>query len=272
MWSLGIYGYNCKIEYIAGETNYCADLLSRTPQSDYDKGISNETVDPDINDNTYEINTINSNKLNTRNFATCTVEQLDLPSKKTFQNEDLDMKLEQAKDLNIVKVKKEIETGTASSSTQSQFMIIEDVVYFLSQPDIDPLIRLYVPEHLREYIVVQYHDNNGHLGIDKTYDSIKLRYYWPGLYKQIYAYVTMCVTCQTRNLRKVNPPVQEVDIPPYPFAKIALDLSGPYPETLSGTKYIIGFIDLYSGFPEAFAVKDKKKKKPKQLLICLSRK
>ncbi|CAG2228658.1 unnamed protein product [Mytilus edulis] len=225
MWSLGISGYNCKIEYIAGETNYFADLLSRTPQSDDDKGISNETVDPDINDNTYEINTINSNKLNTRNFATCTVEQPDLPSKETFQNEDLNMKLEQAKDLNIVKVKREIETGTARSSTQSQFMIIEDVVYFLSQPHIDPLIRLYVPEHLREDIVVQYHDNNGHLGIDKTYDSIKLRYYWPGLYKKIYAYVTMCVTCQTRNLRKVNPPVQEVDIPPYPFAKIALDLS-----------------------------------------------
>ncbi|CAG2253191.1 unnamed protein product [Mytilus edulis] len=112
MWSLGISGYNCKIEYIAGETNYCADLLSRTPQSDDDKGISNETVDPDINDNTYEINTINSNKLNTRNFATCTVEQPDLPSKETFQNEDLDMKLEQAKNLNIFKVKMDIETDT----------------------------------------------------------------------------------------------------------------------------------------------------------------
>jgi len=34
-------------------------------------------------------------------------------------------------------------------------------------------------------------------------------------------------------------------------------LSGPYPKTLSGNKYIVTFIDLYSGFPEAFAIPDK---------------
>jgi hypothetical protein len=55
----------------------------------------------------------------------------------------------------------------------------------------------------------------------------------------------------------MKPHLQETDIPPYPFAKIGLDLSGPYPTSLSGNKYIESFIYLHSGWPEAFAVPDK---------------
>lgn len=44
-------------------------------------------------------------------------------------------------------------------------------------------------------------------------------------------------------------------------------MSGSYPETLSGNKYIIGFIDNFSGYPEASAVKDKKAETIAHLLI-----
>ena len=150
---------------------------------------------------------------------------------------------------------------------QRQFMVIDDVLYFISKPDLDPEIRLFVPKHLRSEIIEQYHDKNGHQGIDKSFDSVRKKYYWANLYKELYTYVTSCVTCQTRNVRKQQPPVQESDMSPYPFAKIAIDLSGSYPETMSGNKYIIGFIDIYSGYPEAFAVKDKKAETVAHLLM-----
>lgn len=51
--------------------------------------------------------------------------------------------------------------------------------------------------------------------------------------------------------------MQETDVPPFPFAKVGLDLSGTYPTKLSGNRYIINFICLYSGWVEAFAVKNK---------------
>ena len=95
------------------------------------------------------------------------------------------------------------------------------------------------------------------MGIDKTFDAIKQKYYWPNFFKELYEYVSRCVLCQTRNMKKIKPPVQLIDIPPYAFAKIGLDLSGPYPTSLSGNKYIVGFIDWYSGWPESFAVPDK---------------
>ena len=81
-------------------------------------------------------------------------------------------------------------------------------------------------------VIEQNHDNNGHMGIDKTHDAIKIKYYWPNTYKNLYQYITSCVTCQTRNPGKIKPPQQETDAPPYPFAKFMLDVQGPYPKTV----------------------------------------
>ena len=110
---------------------------------------------------------------------------------------------------------------------------------------------LYIPSHLKQLVTEQYHDKNGHMGIEKTYDIIKGKYYWPNMYKEIYQHVKLYVICQRRNFRKVKPPLQETDAPPFPLAKLGLDVSGPYPTTLSGNKYIISFVDWYSGWPEA---------------------
>ncbi len=95
------------------------------------------------------------------------------------------------------------------------------------------------------------------MGVQKTYDSIRQKYYWPHLYKELHVYVTQCTTCQTRSLRKIRPPLQETDIPPYPMAKLSLDVSGPYPTSMTGNKYIIAFVDWFSGWAEAFATPDK---------------
>ena len=127
----------------------------------------------------------------------------------------------------------------------------------LSKSDSDPIIRLYIPSHLKQLVIEQYHDKNGHMGIEKTYNSIKGKYYWPNMYKELYQHVNSCIICQRRNLRKVKPPLQETDAPPFPFAKVGLDVSGPYPTTLSGNKCIISFVDWCSGWPEAFAIPDK---------------
>ena len=71
------------------------------------------------------------------------------------------------------------------------------------------------------------------MDIEKTYDSIKGNYYWPKMYKELYQNVNSCVICQ-RNSRKVKLPLKETDTPPFPFAKLGLDVSSIYPTILSG--------------------------------------
>jgi len=72
------------------------------------------------------------------------------------------------------------------------------------------------------------------------------------MYKKIDNHFEQCVTCQVRSNKK-----SQMDIQPYPFANIGLDLLGPHPTLLSGIRYIVSFIDLYSGWPETFPIADK---------------
>ena len=147
--------------------------------------------------------------------------------------------------------------GKESKDVQKHYLLVDGLVYFISDIDDDPNLRLYIPKHIRSFVVTQYRDKNGHMGVQKTFDSIRAKYYWPNLFKELNKYVSECTVCQTRSLQKISQPLQETDIPPYPMAKLSLDLSGPYPTALSGNKYIIAFVDWFSGWPKAFAVPDK---------------
>ena len=80
LWSLSIAGYSCTIEYIQRSANCCADLLSRIPDNENDvKQLEkdNPQVPIDIDDRTFEINTLNSNKFNARKYASCHIDDLD---------------------------------------------------------------------------------------------------------------------------------------------------------------------------------------------------
>ena len=91
-------------------------------------------------------------------------------------------------------------------------MVVENLVYYISNIDDDPYLRLYVPKHLRGLVVKQYHDMNGHMGVQKTFDSIRQKYYWPNLFKELNDFVTACVVCQTRSLQKIRQPLQETEV------------------------------------------------------------
>ena len=275
MWSLSMSGYNCSIEYIEGATNTCADLLSRHPDKVNGTQNSDEEVDKDqtvldVNDNLFEINVLDSNQFDPKSFASCNLSDEELFEKcdcSDFRKGSFDMKVEQSKDDDISEIRSMILSGQESKDVQKHYLLVDVLVYFISNVDDDPRLRLFIPKHIRSFVVTQYHDQNGHMGVQKTFDSIRAKYYWPNLLKEIHKYVSECTVCQTRSLQKISHPLQETDIPPYPMAKLSLDLSGPYPTTLSGNKYIIAFVDWFSGWPEAFAVLDKTADTVAQLII-----
>ena len=266
LWALSIAGYNTQVEYIKGKENHCADLLSRIPFKKGEKEelqqskSTPEDEELDIDDRSLEIGAINYNMINPRDFASSHVDppgdvlkpDIDLP-------EDFNMVEEQQKDEEIGKLKNRINKGTATKAEQTHYFETEDgLLYYLSQLDSgDPRLRLYIPQEMENIVIKQYHDQLGHMALDKTYDSMRLKYFFPNMYRKLNSYIEKCVTCQTASAKKPRPPLQETDIPPYPFAKMALDLSGPYPTTMSGNRYIVSFIDIYSGWPEAYAVPDK---------------
>lgn len=179
----------------------------------------------------------------------------------------LNMKEQQHKNSEIVKLKTVLKHCDPGSKLLKRYIILNGILYYVSDPDDDPFLRIYIPNHLKQQIITQYHDKLGHMGVQKTFDNIRKWYYWPNLFKEVNASVTSCVTCQTRTKYTVKQPIQETDFPPYPFAKVSLDISGPYCTTLSGNKYIVVFVDWYSGWGEGFAVPDKSAETVSHFLI-----
>lgn len=241
-------------------------MLSPIPQS---AGLTqeNDTYEPDISDKAYQINAINSNRFDPRVYASCKLPLSDSVKKKPTLGDDIDMATEQSKDAIVAELKIGLQYDKLPLSVQKRHIVMDNILYYISNADSDPVLRLYIPEQSRDSVIKQYHNWNGHTGSDKTYDTMKQKYYWPNMYKEVYNYIGRSVTCQARGLQKRKAPLQETDILAYAFAKIGIDVAGPYPASLSGSKYIVGFIDRYNGYPEAFAVPDKSADTIAQLII-----
>ena len=230
-----------------------ADLLSRTPQGCHkvqSKARGEEEVE--ISDKFLQVNAFNSNRFDPKFYAGWEDPGANGKEEPETTWEGMDMVKEQDKD----GVVKQLESGKAVGALKKRHLILGELLYYLSDPDDDPTPRLYIPKQLQDAVIKQYHDDNGHMGIDKTFESIKRKYYFPNLYQRLTSYVNACVNCQTRALKKQRPPLQEMEQPPYPFAKLSMDISGPYPTSLSGNRYILSVVDHYTGWPEAFAIPD----------------
>lgn len=261
--------YDCIVEYVAGTENSCADLLSRLDHSllTDDSDICTEKG-PDVSDKTYEIGILDSSYFRPKDHMDSTIEDKDIDisdKEEVFPN--LGLVVEQSQDQELTRLKLRLKNVTATKSEARHHLIIDDVVYYLSIPDGNPTLRLFVPTHLRPGLLKRYHDL-GHYGVDRTHANIRQSYYWPNLYKDLMEYTEKCIRCKERNLkRRQRAELQDTAIPPFPWAKIAVDISGPYPTSLSGNRYIVGFIDIYSGYPKVFPFKNKTAENIAHLII-----
>ena len=51
--------------------------------------------------------------------------------------------------------------GKASQAINSKYILLDIVPYYLSKAGSDPVIQLYIPEHLGKEVNEQYNDNIG---------------------------------------------------------------------------------------------------------------
>lgn len=79
LWALSIAVYNCKVEYIEGRFNCCADLLLRVPTGSKDDKTEDQSYcdEPDMKDYFFEVNVLNSNAFSPKRLAKREVKQPD---------------------------------------------------------------------------------------------------------------------------------------------------------------------------------------------------
>ncbi|PIK54034.1 hypothetical protein BSL78_09063 [Apostichopus japonicus] len=165
-----------------------------------------------------------------------------------------------------------METGNLPANEQvakrisiesNQYVLYNDVLYHLYQPrtrKITPsdhtIKQLAVPASLREDILLSFHDSTvggGHQGFDRTYNTIRMKYYWPRMYVDVEKYVQSCEPCQKakRAIHSHKAPLQPLPVVDV-FQRWHMDILGPLTPSPEGFKYILLVVDSFSKWPEAF--------------------
>ena len=117
--------------------------------------------------------------------------------------------------------------------------------------------QLVIPSALRHEILTLGHNDvtAGHMGTFKTYEKLRLRYYWRGMFNDVQHWCRTCVHCAMKKRPRATNKAPLLPIPvENAFDRVGVDCVGPLPVSKSGNRYIVVFSDYLTKWPEAFAV------------------
>ena len=133
-----------------------------------------------------------------------------------------------------------------------------------------PNYVIVIPIALRETILKAVHDNPfaSHLGISRTEERVRKRFYWPSIRTDVENYVKKCAVCahHTSPVNLNRAPMGNIAVGE-PFTFWAMDYMGPLPETSQGNKHILVVVDHFTKWCEAFATPYQKATTVAPLLI-----
>ena len=133
-----------------------------------------------------------------------------------------------------------------------------------------PQYAIVIPDALISQVLQEVHDSAfiGHLGITRTENQIRKRFYWPGVRKSVENYIKVCPTCaRTKvhpNVNKV--PLQSIEIGE-PFSFWTIDYMGSLPEMPRGNCHLLVIMDYFTNWCEAIPIKDQKASMVAPLLV-----
>lgn len=160
----------------------------------------------------------------------------------------------------------------------SQYGLSDGVLFHQYQPrtkNLKPTERLIMqvaaPEVLRPDILKSYHDSlagGGHLGVNRTFQAIQLKFYWPKMFQNVKDYVTSCDMCQKVKVNRRQQSIPLTNMPiAEPFERWHIDFVGPLPRSKDGYQHILVLVDSFTRWPEIFPVKTQEAKEVANILF-----
>ena len=117
--------------------------------------------------------------------------------------------------------------------------------------------QLVVPRKKVNQVLEEIHNgkSGAHLGVNKTLDKIRDRFYWVNYCEDVKSWCRKCPVCSASQgpSTRSRGRMQKYNVG-LPFERIAIDIAGPFPETDKGNRYILVAMDYFSKWPEVFAL------------------
>ena len=118
--------------------------------------------------------------------------------------------------------------------------------------------QLVIPAALRYEVLTWGHDHpfgGAHFGTLKTYEKLRLRYYWRNMFSDIQHWCRSCCDCATRKTPRNRHKAPLLPIPVQDaFDRISCDIVGPLPTTERGFSYVLVITEFLTKWCEAFPI------------------
>ena len=142
-----------------------------------------------------------------------------------------------------------------------QLILIDGILYKQWFPKLKGqcFLQLIAPRRLWKELLQATHDSkfSGHLGVKKVLSKLKLNFYWLRMKEYVRLWIQKCIVCGRRKgqNRKPRAPLGKY-IVGAPMDRVATDITGPFPVSERGSRYILVVQDQFSKWVEAYAIKD----------------
>ncbi|CAF3314989.1 unnamed protein product [Rotaria sp. Silwood2] len=178
--------------------------------------------------------------------TTTTIPYIDLTIKRIKQEQKLDATIQ-----NII--------THMNHNDNSHYELVDDVLYRLIPRGTKNIRLPYVPRSLIKDVLFLFHDHpsSAHFGINRTYEKLKNKYYWPNMKNSIINYIQSCLQCSKHNIRRTKPSgsMHSTELPNEVLGIVGMDFWGPtHQASLHGNRYVITMTDYLSKFVFAKAV------------------
>jgi len=251
-WALKLMPYDFEICYIKGSRHGHVDSLSRNPVG---SAPDSEISFPD--EYFFGYSNVVAKKL------LCGVNQ-DYVIASSICHSTESVLAQQRKDKKLLVIINDIlkvQDGVEPTIKNLEDYRLQDgILYKANWEPTGRLWRLCIPVTMRTSVMKEVHDSEagGHLGLAKTWYTIKSRYWWSGMYRSVRRYCESCKICQLYNRRNFRSPgpLCPIEPPEEPFFRVGMDYIGPFPCEKSKSKYILVIVCHATRYVEAHITAD----------------
>ena len=255
-WALALTDFNYKIVYAPGKQHHLPDFLSRVVMKGTPERIDEEDDEeytPEVGCELLEI-LLDQDELSAEEFRREQWKDREYkPLLDYLLNEELPEDWDEAKTI-LVRIER---LGIDDEGILCKF---KDPHKERNKRAHKISKRIMVPQSLVPRVLYLLHDDllcGGHVGTTALQCKLVDRFYWKNMYMDAVEYVRRCDRCA---LRKISPHYRSKtktwNRPDYPWQVVQTDFIGPLRKSREGYQYILTFIDLLTGWPEAFPTKN----------------